>query len=197
MATVFCSHVQSQPLSETLENEILVDDEEMWLDYGTLRQRGNDFKAAHIAIVITHIRNTKAIEDDDMQYFSRAFCILELAVTPNSCLSINHCQKRKELESTSCSIFGNITLTEGDHVRVGSMTKTLSSPGTLTVGEDTASWVTEAQGQVAVRVETAKCRKQDDLQEVHRFVKQNGGFATVNARVNRALRLAGAHSANM
>eukprot|EP00929_Paragymnodinium_shiwhaense_P070616 TRINITY_DN35762_c0_g1_i4.p1 TRINITY_DN35762_c0_g1~~TRINITY_DN35762_c0_g1_i4.p1 ORF type:complete len:350 (+),score=35.18 TRINITY_DN35762_c0_g1_i4:93-1142(+) len=87
---IFLSHVQSEPLEATLrvtksvfwrEAQKRYGEVPFWLDYFVLRQCTRDFDPEHIALVIKAISWTVATEDDDETYFSRLFCVFELAAT--------------------------------------------------------------------------------------------------------------------
>lgn len=99
MATCFVSHVQSQHIHDTLEalecNPGLLKDtgskkgmegEYFWLDYMILRQCQSDFNPDQIHTVLSTIRYTLAVEDEERTYLTRSFCLMELAMTPSSCL---------------------------------------------------------------------------------------------------------------
>eukprot|EP00929_Paragymnodinium_shiwhaense_P112342 TRINITY_DN80599_c0_g1_i1.p1 TRINITY_DN80599_c0_g1~~TRINITY_DN80599_c0_g1_i1.p1 ORF type:complete len:475 (-),score=71.45 TRINITY_DN80599_c0_g1_i1:321-1745(-) len=91
-ATVFVSHVQSEPIEHTLlacrSKLWCPQDALIWLDYVVLRQCQHDFDPGSIAVVIKHIAFTIAITDEEATYNGRAFCIFEVAATPDDSLTL-------------------------------------------------------------------------------------------------------------
>eukprot|EP00929_Paragymnodinium_shiwhaense_P078471 TRINITY_DN40689_c0_g1_i2.p1 TRINITY_DN40689_c0_g1~~TRINITY_DN40689_c0_g1_i2.p1 ORF type:complete len:534 (+),score=67.00 TRINITY_DN40689_c0_g1_i2:193-1602(+) len=97
-ATVFLSHVQVEPLEASLrwvnDSRWCVPGSKLWVDYFVLRQCQKDFNVHFIEIVIVHISNTLAVEDEAQIYLTRSFCILEVAVTPPGALKFPLVPKR-------------------------------------------------------------------------------------------------------
>merc|ERR1712232_1405441 len=88
-AQVFISHVQVEPIHDTLRHLDGSVGTLWWLDYVILRQcQAGQFSPNEIAAVVHSIANTIAAIDDDSVYFGRLFCIFELAATPTGALTM-------------------------------------------------------------------------------------------------------------
>ena len=66
-----------------------------WIDYFCLRQAAVDFRVPSVVRLIEDIGCLVASVDDEMEYFSRIFCLLEYwAAGPNLAASAPCCQQR-------------------------------------------------------------------------------------------------------
>jgi len=98
-AELFVSHVQTQSLSDFLADlrssfglpwngqfrrsppfAPFGAHSKFWIDYFVLRQCQQDFRPHQVKEVIVQIGAVLAIKDHEMKYFTRAFCIMEIAM---------------------------------------------------------------------------------------------------------------------
>jgi len=85
-ATKFISHLQMEPVEETLEAMCTEKDKDtiFWLDYFTLCQCKNDFNVERVVKIIEEIGETLVIlnlVDGELPYAKRIFCIFEIYAT--------------------------------------------------------------------------------------------------------------------
>ena len=53
-------------------------EQRIWIDYTSLRQNQNDFKAEEVIILVKEIQHFAASYDPDLEYTRRSFCVLEM-----------------------------------------------------------------------------------------------------------------------
>lgn len=91
MATLFVSHIQAQPLETTLKS--VPNDTHLWLDYTILRQCQDDFDPERVSGVIQYISKALhgthvVLDEPQLSYLKRTFCIFEVACTAPDNLQI-------------------------------------------------------------------------------------------------------------